>query len=150
MEHASSDIGWQARTVLHRYCKAIDDHDVDALREVFSDDVVLVVGGDSVEGEGGTQSFAGRDTVVSLLTSLFEQRRWARHLVSNELVGIADGGRVDVTSYFQYLLSRSDGRVIGIGDYHAVMKSDGEGLRICQFSASILDEVEFKDGGTRA
>ena len=150
MEDASSDIGWQARAVLHRYCKAIDDHDADALRDVFTEDVILVVGGESVEGEGGTQSFAGRDTVVPLLASLFEQRRWARHLVSNDLVGITEDGKVDVTSYFQYLLSRADGRVIGIGDYHAVMKSDGDGLRICQFSASILDEVEFKNGKTSA
>ena len=143
MAESSSEIGWQARSVLHRYCRAIDHHDASALGDVFSDDVVLVVEGQSVEGgEDQPLSFAGRATVVQILSSLFEQRRWSRHFVSNELVEDRDDDEVEVRSYFQFVLGKEEGRVIGVGDYRAVMRPVDGSLRICEFSASIVDEVE--------
>jgi ketosteroid isomerase-like protein len=142
MGASESDIGWRASTVLHRYCHAIDHHDADALKAVFSDDVVLLVGGETNEGgDGSQQSFAGRDTVVQILASLFEQRQWARHLVSNVLVHVGSDGDVDVRSSFQYLLAKQSERTIGIGDYHVTMRDVDGQLLITTFSAAILDEV---------
>ncbi|MCU4186641.1 nuclear transport factor 2 family protein [Acidiferrimicrobium sp. IK] len=148
MRDAGSDMGWQARSTLHRYCRAIDDHDIDALRDVFSEDVVLIVGGDSTEGDGATQSFAGRETVAQILASLFQERNWARHVVSNEQVEERGDGGVEVRSYFNYLLAKPDTRVLGVGDYKAIMRREGDRLRIAEFSASILDEVELPRGTT--
>ena len=143
MGESPSEVGWQARSLLHRYCKAIDDHDTEALHEVFSDDVVLVVGDETAgDSEGAKQSFTGRETVVQILSSLFAHRTWARHLVSNELVEDRDDGDVEIRSYFQFLLAKPQSRVIGLGDYRAIMRSVGSRLWIREFSASVLDEVE--------
>ena len=80
--------------------------------------------------------------MVQILSSLFEQRRWSRHFVSNELVEDRDDDEVEVRSYFQFVLGKEEGRVIGVGDYRAVMRPVDGSLRICEFSASIVDEVE--------
>jgi 3-phenylpropionate/cinnamic acid dioxygenase small subunit len=144
MGESPGELGWQARSLLHRYCKAIDDHDTEALQEVFSDDVVLVVGDETVEdGKSARQSFTGRQTVVQILSSLFGQRNWARHLVSNELVEDRGDGDVEIRSYFQFLLAKPQSRVIGVGDYRAIMRPVGGRLRIREFAASVLDEVEI-------
>ncbi len=141
-----NDLAWQASTVLHRYCEAIDRHDADALRDVFSEDVVLLVAGDTGEGDeggdAGRRSFAGRDTVVAILASLFEQRLWARHLVSNVLVDAADDGELAVRCSFQYLLAKADSRAIGVGDYRATMREVDGRLVMTRFSATVLDEVD--------
>jgi len=77
---------------------------------------------------------------VSLLASLFEQRCWARHMVSNVLVDADPGGDVRVSSYFQYVLGREASRTSGVGDYRVTMRDIGGELLITTFSATILDE----------
>ena len=140
----ADQLGWRAAEVLHRYCRAIDDHDAVALAAVFAPDVELVVGGETTEGgDGSQQSFAGRDLVVQLLSSLFEQRNWARHSVANVLVGPGPDGTLVVDSYFNYLLAKAESRVVGVGDYHVDMLEIDGHLLITRFSAAILDEVEI-------
>jgi hypothetical protein len=132
MTAADSTIAWRATSVLHRYCGAIDQHDAEALKDVFSEDVVLVA---------GEQSFTGRDTVVEILSSLFAQRQWARHSVSNALVDTEPDGTVEVRSYFQYVLSRVADATLGVGDYHVRMSEVDGRLVITRFHAAILEEV---------
>jgi ketosteroid isomerase-like protein len=136
MTASDAETGWSASTVLFRYCRAIDSHDATALAAVFSEDVALVVGaGDA------TQTFAGRDLVVSLLASLFEQRRWARHMVSNVLVDVNADGSLAVRSSFQYVLAKDGENAMGLGDYEVTMREIGGELLITVLSAAILDEI---------
>ncbi|HVU72668.1 MAG TPA: nuclear transport factor 2 family protein [Mycobacteriales bacterium] len=129
----------RASDVLHRYCAAIDSHDAEALAKVFSPDVVLAVAG--AEGSAEEQTFPGRDTVVAILASLFEQRQWARHLVSNVRVAAQADGSLDVRSYFQFHLGRADGVTSGVGDYRVLMRDDDGRLVISRFTAAIVHEV---------
>ncbi|HVW45143.1 MAG TPA: nuclear transport factor 2 family protein [Amycolatopsis sp.] len=132
MTAADSALAWRAITVLHRYCRAIDHHDAEALKDVFSEDAELVA---------GEQTFAGRDTVVEILASLFGQRQWARHSVSNPLVDVEPDGTVVVRSYFHYVLSREPDATLGLGDYHVRLTEVDGNLLITRFHAAILDEV---------
>jgi ketosteroid isomerase-like protein len=138
MTGSDSEIGWRASTVLHRYCAAIDQHDAAALAEVFGKDVALVVGGGDA---GAEQSFTGRDTVVTILASLFEQRRWARHMVSNVVVEPGTDGTVAVRSYFQFVLGLDGAVASGVGDYDVTMREEEGRLVITRFSAAILDQA---------
>ncbi|KJE23364.1 SnoaL-like domain [Frankia torreyi] len=141
-DRGPAEIGWRAGRVLYRYCRAIDQGDAGALREVLAPDAALVVAGGTVEGgPGSEQVFAGRDTVVDILASLFDQRQWARHLVSNLLVDVEPDGSVDVRSYFQYWLGRADGTAHGVGDYHVTMREADGRLAITTLSATILEEI---------
>ncbi|WP_255649300.1 nuclear transport factor 2 family protein [Frankia sp. ArI3] len=101
----------------------------------------MVAGGTVEGGPGSEQVFAGRDTVVDILASLFDQRQWARHLVSNLLVDVEPDGSVDVRSYFQYWLGRADGTAHGVGDYHVTMREADGRLAITTLSATILEEI---------
>ncbi|WP_261570626.1 nuclear transport factor 2 family protein [Frankia gtarii] len=140
-----AEIGWRAGTVLHRYCRAIDQGDAGALREVFAADAALVVAAAAAAavegGPGSEQVFSGRDTVVGILASLFDQRQWARHLVSNLFVDVEPDGSVDVRSYFQYWLGRADGTAHGVGDYHVTMRESDGRLAITTLAATILEEI---------
>ena len=138
MADTDIDVG-PASALLHRYCAAIDTHDEAALAAVFSEDVVLAVAG--AEGATEEQTFPGRETVVAILASLFAQRQWARHLVSNVRVEARADGTLDVRSYFQFFLGREDGTATGVGDYHATMRDEGGRLVISRISAAIVHEV---------
>lgn len=135
MDGYESEIVWQATAALHRYCRAIDQHDAAALSEVFTEDAVLVV------GAGGEQyTFSGREAVVGLLSSLFEQREWARHLVANVLIEPGSEGTIEVRSYVHFFLGQQDSIAVGVGDYAATMRESAGVMQISKFSATIIGE----------
>jgi len=142
MEEEGSALAWRASNVLHRYCTAIDSADAEALERVFSEDTVLVVSGTCDEGGGGNQqSFSGRDTVVQILSSLFPQRKWARHLVSNVRVEAGVDDAYEVRSYFHFWIGRDSETTLGVGDYDVSMLEVDGRLVITRFSAAIIDEI---------
>jgi ketosteroid isomerase-like protein len=141
---ADAELTNRATAALHRYCRAIDEHDAAALGSVFSEDAVLLVDM-AVDGtpEGGVQThtFEGRDAVVPILASLFEQRDWARHQISNALVEVDPAGEVTVRCYVSFLLVAGASRTQGVGDYTASLR-DGDGsLLVTRLRVRILDEI---------
>jgi ketosteroid isomerase-like protein len=148
MPDEESVLAWRASSLLHRYCRAIDNADPKALEDVFSEDCVLVVSGTTDEGgDGREQSFPGRDAVVQILSSLFAQRQWARHLVSNVIVEAQADGAYEVRSYFQYWMGRGSETTSGVGDYHASMREADGHLVITRFSAAIVNEFTVPSRG---
>lgn len=137
---ADAELTNRATTALHRYCRAIDEHDATALTAVFSADTVLLV---DMAAESGVQThtFEGRDTVVPVLASLFEQRDWARHQIANALVDVAAGGEVTVRCYVNFLLVAGPKRTQGVGDYTASLRESDGLLLITRLRVRILDEI---------
>jgi hypothetical protein len=126
----------EAEGVLRAYCRAIDSHDRGALKEVFSADATLRV---------GEQRWEGRDGVMDNLASLFSERQWARHLVSNVQVTNRGDGALEVESYFQFFI-QGESLTTGVGDYRAVLAGDGGLMRIQDLEVSILTAWETKPG----
>jgi 3-phenylpropionate/cinnamic acid dioxygenase small subunit len=139
----NAETAWRAVTVLHSYCRAIDDRDATALTEVFTEDVVLAV---TPIGSSEAHRFEGREAVVALLSSLFDQRDWSRHMVSNPLVDLAADGVVRVRSYFTFTMASGTTRTRGIGDYTASMRDADGGLLITELDVGIADETVSTSG----
>src|ERR1700760_5004306 len=116
--NVSADTAWRAISALLGYCRAIDEHDEGALVKVFTTDAVLLVSG---AGSSDVHRFEGREPVVALLSSLFTQRDWSRHLVSNPLVD--DEGSIRVRSYFSFTMATGATRTRGLGTYAATLQN---------------------------
>ncbi len=102
-----------------RYGNAIDDRDWDALRQVFTDDAVLVINGfGSLDREDH-----GADAIV---TSMSHSRHPVAHHVTNVEV-MCSGDTVMMQS--KIIGSGRRGRV-GSADYHDVLRRTERGWRI--------------------
>jgi SnoaL-like domain len=135
----SAEDHWRALVLLHRYCRAIDHHDEPALRDVFSEDAMLVVRPGHADAK--ESALRGRDAVVQALASLFARRSWARHIVSNELVERVEDGSLTISCYFSFVLADAPGRVEGLGDYEAHLVESGDRLAVARLSVSILERT---------
>jgi uncharacterized protein (TIGR02246 family) len=119
----------RARDVLHGYCRAIDMHDEDALRDLMTEDVAFVT---------GTWSCKGVDAVSRRLSAVFQQRKWARHFITNTMVRSTPDALVLVRSYFQFVLA-GETRTTGFGEYSATMHRAGDQLLLGKLEVAITD-----------
>ncbi|TWH23009.1 nuclear transport factor 2 family protein [Prauserella rugosa] len=116
-----------ARTALHRYARAVDTRDEQALATVFTGEVVL----ERVDG-----ARTGRDTVLAFYRGVFDgPTLWSKHLVTN-VVAEPDGANgVAVTAYFQAVSRTADEAIAIYGEYDDVLvpgPAAGAGLRIAR------------------
>lgn len=112
-----------ARATLHRYARAVDTRDEEALAEVFTTDVTF-------ERVDGLRE--GRDAVLSFYRTVFDGPVvWSKHMITNVLVEPRGDG-LAVTAYFQ-AVSRTAGDAIAVlGEYDDLLVPDGDGLRIAR------------------
>jgi hypothetical protein len=79
---------------LARYCHSIDDGELEALGECFTDDTEL-------EAFGRTRN--GREAAVGLLAKAMPPENRGKHLICNTLVTVADEGKASVVSDFAFI-----------------------------------------------
>lgn len=110
-----------ARAVLHRYARAVDGRDPEALAGVLAEDAVL-------HRADGPRT--GREAVLDFYRSVFAGPTvWSKHLITNVDVSPEPRG-LAVRACFQAVSrTKTEGKVI-YGEYRDLLVGDASELRI--------------------
>lgn len=107
------------RSILARYCKALDDRDAAAMSSFWAKDAVLLTHPWLLE-------FHGAEAIVNFYSDYFKvPERETRHNYSNEIIE-RSGESYTSFSYFNETMARGEQSVIGWGTYADVFcREDG-------------------------
>ena len=115
--------------LLARSAYTLDEREVDALRNTFTDDAVLAI---DIAGMDGEMQFEGRDSILSLMTdSMEEQTDQRRHVVSNSFFADAGGDAVSVVSNITITsVENGAARLVTTGLYRDTVRREAGEWRI--------------------
>lgn len=98
-----------SRALATQYARALDQVDLAALEQLFTEDAVLEIPG---------QRFDGRAAILAFFADAFAAAQVTkRHFMCNLDVSHTGQGSTRMTSYFQYTFSGVDTSVLGWGNY---------------------------------
>mgnify|MGYP006282190229 CR=1 FL=1 len=102
------EVAEAAREATWRYATAVDGPDLDLLRDVFTEDAVLVSRSGAKEG---------REAVLDYYSRALEAPIGRKHLLTNQQVDVTGPNEAVVSSYFAYTYAGDDTSVLGWGSY---------------------------------
>lgn len=121
-------IATEAGHLMARYTRAADKRDFGSLAEVFTEDVVMTIDGDTVIGRGDVMEWY-RDAI--------SPDGWSQHLIGNQLVESVDDDTVTFSSYFQATSVTGDEASVTMGAYHITARRENDALLIAHNAISV-------------
>ena len=115
--------------LLARSAYTLDEREVDALRDTFTEDAALAI---DIAGADGEVQFEGRDAILSLMTdSMAEQTDQRRHVVSNSFFAHDGGDTVTVVSNITITsVENGAARLVTTGLYRDTVRRESDVWRI--------------------